>query len=125
MPLRQIERLRLAPERDRNVFHPSAKLSLRRMSILPLNVFQIHFAHAKSNAVFGFQKFKQPFSFDFGEAHADVNSVIAVIQRKSITLAGVAKAQCSNFLRSEFDSLSLFKHLLPVIRSAAPIAEEN
>src|SRR6266403_2798456 len=93
------------------------------MSILPFNVFQINFAHAKSNAVFGFQKFKQPFSFDFGEAHADVNSVVAVIERKSITFAGVAKAQRSNFLRSEFDSLSLFKHLLPIVRSCPPIPE--
>ena len=51
MPLREIERLRITPERDRNVFHPSPKLSLRRMSILPLNAVEVYFAQGLLQAV--------------------------------------------------------------------------
>src|SRR6266567_2435207 len=45
MPLRQIERLRIPPKRDRDVFRSPPKLSLRRLPLLLLNVFQIYFAH--------------------------------------------------------------------------------
>src|SRR5437660_10796069 len=47
MSLRQIKRLRLAAEGDRNILRRSPKLSLRRFAFLLRNIFQIHFAHTK------------------------------------------------------------------------------
>src|SRR4051812_23548329 len=44
-PLRQIERLRLTPKRDGDVFREPMKFSLRRLPLHPLNIFHIHYAH--------------------------------------------------------------------------------
>jgi hypothetical protein len=47
MPLGEIERLRLAPERDRDILGRPAKLSLWRFSLLLRDFVEIHFAHMK------------------------------------------------------------------------------
>src|SRR6266446_952856 len=47
MPLYQIERLRIAPKRDRNILRRPPKPSLWRLPHLLFNIFQIHFAHKK------------------------------------------------------------------------------
>src|SRR5439155_12190898 len=45
--LHQIERLRLAPERHRDIFRPAPKLPFRRLPLALFNVSQVYFAHAK------------------------------------------------------------------------------
>ncbi len=45
MPLRQVERLRFATERNGHILHELVELALWRFSFLFRNVFQIHFAH--------------------------------------------------------------------------------
>jgi hypothetical protein len=45
MPFRQIERLRLATERDRNIFHELVELALGRFPFLLRDFVEIHFAH--------------------------------------------------------------------------------
>ena len=47
MPLGQIERLRFASERYRDILRCPAKLSLWRLFFLLRNLFEVHFAHAK------------------------------------------------------------------------------
>jgi len=47
MSFRQIERLRIAPKRDRDLFYFPPKLSFRRLSFLPLNVFKIYLSHTR------------------------------------------------------------------------------
>src|SRR5262249_39940021 len=51
MTLRQIERFRLAPQRDRNVLHHPVKLPLWRFSLLLGNIFDIHLAHRNASSV--------------------------------------------------------------------------
>ena len=52
MAFGQIERLRLATERDGNMFHESPKLSFRRFSFLLRNVFKIRFVHVEEFPIY-------------------------------------------------------------------------
>src|SRR6202030_3829121 len=51
MPLRQIERLRLAPERNRNVLRYASKLSLWRLPLLRRDIFQFYLHHITQSAI--------------------------------------------------------------------------
>jgi hypothetical protein len=53
MSLRQMERLRFAPKRDRNVLGNPAKLSFRRFFFLLGNVFEIDLSHLEETLGFG------------------------------------------------------------------------
>src|SRR5947208_8712242 len=48
MAFGQIERFRLPPKREGNMFHESPKLSFGRFSLLLRNVFQIRFVHVEN-----------------------------------------------------------------------------